>query len=144
MNSQISSIKQDWKNLLNSGVFKPGSDEYMQIFKQIQSLGVEQSKNLYEISKKMDKPISSFNIPAGLKVMDYFDYMTTNNTHKSVMVGSGDVTVHVNIDNMTGSTKDVERLTSTLDKTLRQNSPGIANRMASNVGARMGSNHIPR
>ncbi|WP_143781066.1 hypothetical protein [Paenibacillus amylolyticus] len=144
MNSQISSIKQDWKNLLNSGVFKPGSDEYMQIFKQIQSLGVEQSKNLYEISKKMDKPISSFNIPAGLKVMDYFDYMTTNNTHKSVMVGSGDVTVHVNIDNMTGSTKDVERLTSTLDKTLRQNSPGIANRMASNVGAGMGSNHIPR
>ncbi|MEK3920161.1 hypothetical protein [Paenibacillus sp. FSL K6-2393] len=144
MNSQISSIKQDWKNLLNSGVFKPGSDEYMQIFKQIQALGVEQSKNLYEISKKMDKPISSFNIPAGLKVMDYFDYMTTNNTHKSVMVGSGDVTVHVNIDNMTGSTKDVERLTSTLDKTLRQNSPGIANRMASNVGAGMGTNHIPK
>lgn len=144
MNSQISSIKQDWNNLLNSGLFKPGTDEYMQIFKQIQALGVEQSKNLYEISKKMDKPISSFNIPAGLKVMDYFDYMTTNNTHKSVMVGSGDVTVHVNIDNMTGSTKDVERLTSTLDKTLRQNSPGIANRMASNVGARMGSNHIPR
>ncbi|MEK4662824.1 hypothetical protein MHH93_13055 [Priestia sp. FSL H7-0729] len=144
MNSQISSIKQDWKNLLNSGVFKPGSDEYMQIFKQIQSLGVEQSKNLYEISKKMDKPISSFNIPAGLKVMDYFDYMTTNNTHKSVMVGSGDVTVHVNIDNMTGSTKDVERLTSTLDKTLRQNSPGIANRMSGNVGAGMGTNHIPR
>ncbi|MDT9719506.1 hypothetical protein QVE09_11370 [Paenibacillus sp. ClWae2A] len=144
MNSQISSIKQDWNNLLNSGLFKPGTDEYMQIFKQIQSLGVEQSKNLAEISKKMDKPISTFNIPAGLKVMDYFDYMTTNNTHKSVMVGSGDVTVHVNIDNMTGSTKDVERLTSTLDKTLRQNSPGIANRMASNVGARMGSNHIPR
>lgn len=76
--------------------------------------------------------------------MDYFDYITTNNTHKSVMVGSGDVTVHVNIDNMTGSTKDVERLTSTLDKTLRQNSPGIANRMSSNVGARMGSNHIFR
>ncbi|MCF7753444.1 hypothetical protein KQ941_03235 [Paenibacillus xylanexedens] len=144
MNSQISSIKQDWKNLLKSGLFKPGSDEYMEIFKQIQALGVEQSKNLYEISKKMDKPISSFNIPAGLKVMDYFDYMTTNNTHKSVMVGSGDVTVHVNIDNMTGSTKDVERLTSTLDKTLRQNNPGMVNYMASNVGARMGSNHIPR
>lgn|GEM_PF-6092668 len=144
MNSQISSIKQEWKNLLSSGVFKPGSNEYMEIFKQIQSLGVEQSKNLAEISKKMDKPISSFNIPAGLKVMDYFDYMTTNNTHKSVMVGSGDVTVHVNIDNMTGSTKDVERLTSTLDKTLRQNSPGIANRMSGNVGAGMGTNHIPR
>ncbi|MGN7413726.1 hypothetical protein [Paenibacillus sp. SAF-068] len=144
MNSQISSIKQEWKNLLNSGVFKPGSNEYMDIFKQIQSLGVEQSKNLAEISKKMDKPISTFNIPAGLKVMDYFDYMTTNNTHKSVMIGSGDVTVHVNIDNMTGSTKDVERLTSTLDKTLRQNNPGMVNYMASNVGARMGSNHIPR
>ncbi|WP_340013615.1 hypothetical protein [Paenibacillus sp. FSL K6-1318] len=144
MNSQISSIKQEWKNLLDSGVFKPGSNEYMDIFKQIQSLGVEQSKNLYEISKKMDKPISSFNIPAGLKVMDYFDYMTTNNTHKSVMVGSGDVTVHVNIDNMTGSTKDVERLTSTLDKTLRQNSPGMVNYMASNVGAGLGTNHIPR
>ncbi|WP_339307242.1 hypothetical protein [Paenibacillus sp. FSL R5-0519] len=144
MNSQISSIKQEWKNLLNSGVFKPGSNEYMDIFKQIQSLGVEQSKNLAEISKKMDKPISTFNIPAGLKVMDYFDYMTTSNTHKSVMVGSGDVTVHVNIDNMTGSTKDVERLTSTLDKTLRQNNPGMVNYMASNVGARMGSNHIPR
>lgn len=127
--------------MLNSGVFKPGSDEYMEIFKQIQSLGVEQSKNLAEISKKMDKPISTFNIPAGLKVMDYFDYMTTNNTHKSVMVGAGDVTVHVNIDNMTGSTKDVEKLTSALDKTLRQNNPGLVNRMASNVGARMGSNY---
>lgn len=141
LNSKMSSIKQDWKNLLNSGLFKPGSDEYMEIFKQIQSLGVEQSKNLAEISKKMDKPISTFNIPAGLKVMDYFDYMTTNNTHKSVMVGAGDVTVHVNIDNMTGSTKDVEKLTSSLDKTLRQNNPGLVNRMASNVGARMGSNY---
>ncbi|WP_339235339.1 hypothetical protein MKX40_19775 [Paenibacillus sp. FSL R5-0517] len=144
MNSQISSIKQEWRNLLSSGVFKPGSNEYMDIFKQIQSLGVEQAKNLAEISKKMDKPISTFNIPAGLKVMDYFDFMTTNNTHKSVMVGSGDVTVHVNIDNMTGSTKDVERLTSTLDKTLRQNNPGMVNYMASNVGAGMGTNHIPR
>ncbi|CAM2863053.1 hypothetical protein PATA110615_04805 [Paenibacillus taichungensis] len=141
LNSQMSSIKEDWNNLLNSGLFKPGSDEYMEIFKQIQSLGVEQSKNLAEISKKMDKPISTFNIPAGLKVMDYFDYMTTNNTHKSVMVGAGDVTVHVNIDNMTGSTKDVEKLTSALDKTLRQNNPGLVNRMASNVGARMGSNY---
>ncbi|KOY12862.1 phage tail tape measure protein [Paenibacillus xylanivorans] len=141
LNSQMSSIKQEWQNLLKSGVFKPGSDEYMEIFKQIQSLGVEQSKNLAEISKKMDKPISTFNIPAGLKVMDYFDYMTTNNTHKSVMVGAGDVTVHVNIDNMTGSTKDVEKLTSSLDKTLRQNNPGLVNRMASNVGARMGSNY---
>ncbi|WP_340398732.1 hypothetical protein [Paenibacillus sp. FSL H8-0079] len=144
MNIKMNDYKLQWKNLLNNGGFNVNSDEYMTVLKEISSIGVEQSKNLAEISKKMEKPVSTFNIPAGLKVMDYFDYITTNNTHKSVMVGSGDVTVHVNIDNMTGSTKDVERLTSTLDKTLRQNSPGIANRMSSNVGARMGSNHIFR
>ncbi|MGE6575185.1 hypothetical protein ACQKFM_09720 [Paenibacillus xylanexedens] len=144
MNIKMNDYKLQWKNLLNNGGFNVNSDEYMTVLKEISSIGVEQSKNLAEISKKMEKPVSTFNIPAGLKVMDYFDYMTTNNTHKSVMVGSGDVTVHVNIDNMTGSTKDVERLTSTLDKTLRQNNPGLVNRMASNVGARMGSNHIPR
>lgn len=144
MNVKMGEYKLQWENLLKNGGFNVNSDEYMTILKELSSIGVEQSKNLAEISKKMDKPISTFNLPTGLKVMDYFDYMTATNTHKSVMVGSGDVTVHVNIDNMTGSTKDVEKLTSALDKTLRQNNPGLVNRMASNVGAGMGSTHIPR
>nr|WP_154957627.1 hypothetical protein [Paenibacillus xylanexedens] len=144
MNVKMGEYKLQWENLLKNGGFNVNSDEYMTILKELSSIGVEQSKNLAEISKKMDKPVSTFNLPTGLKVMDYFDYMTASNTHKSVMVGSGDVTVHVNIDNMTGSTKDVEKLTSALDKTLRQNNPGLVNRMASNVGAGMGSTHIPR
>ncbi|WP_427052009.1 hypothetical protein [Paenibacillus sp. TC-CSREp1] len=144
MNLKMDLYKQQWNELLKNGGFNVNSDEYMTILKELSSIGVEQSKNLAEISKKMDKPISTFNLPAGLKVMDYFDYMTAGNTHKSVMVGSGDVTVHVNIDNMTGSTKDVEKLTSALDKTLRQNNPGISNRMAGNVGAGMGSMYGPR
>lgn len=141
MNSKFGGYEKEWNNLLKNGGFKVNSDEYMTVLKEMRSIGVEQSKNLAEISKKMDKPISTFNIPTGLKVMDYFDYMTTNNTHKSVMVGAGDVTVHVNIDNMTGSTKDVEKLSSVLNQTLRQNNPTLVNRMAGNVGAGMGSNY---
>ncbi|PYE51413.1 hypothetical protein HUB98_05350 [Paenibacillus barcinonensis] len=144
MNLKMDLYKQQWNELLKNGGFNVNSDEYMTILKELSSIGVEQSKNLAEISKKMDKPISTFNLPTGLKVLDYFDYMTAGNTHKSVMVGSGDVTVHVNIDNMTGSTKDVEKLTSALDRTLRKNTPGISNRMAGNVGAGMGSMYGPR
>ncbi|MEK5060933.1 MULTISPECIES: phage tail tape measure protein [unclassified Paenibacillus] len=141
VNAQLEGFKTEWDTLLKTGGFNPNSDEYMTIFKQLQSIGVEQSKNLAEINKNTSQSQSTFNLPSGLKVMDYFDYMTKNNTHKSVMVGAGNVTVHVNIDNMTGDTKDVEKMTSALEKTLKKNNSGLVNQFANDVKANMGSNY---
>ncbi|WMT39292.1 hypothetical protein RE628_17725 [Paenibacillus sp. D2_2] len=143
MNSKLAGYYAKWTDLLNTGGFVQGSDEWMTIWKKMQTIGMEQSKNVAEMNKKMDRQQSTFNVPNGLKVMDYFDYMTQNNTHKSVMVGAGNVTVHVNIDNMTGDTKDVEKMTSALESTLKKNNSNLVTQFASDVKANMGSSYNP-
>lgn len=143
VNEKLAGFQGEWDVLLKTGGFKPNSDEYMTIWKNLQSIGVEQAKNLAEMNKKMSKQQSTFNVPSGLKVMDYYDYMTKNNTHKSTIVGAGNVTVNVNIDNMTGDTKDVEKMTSALENTLKKNNSNqyLVNQFAGNVKANMGSNY---
>lgn len=144
VNSQLEGFKRDWDDLLKNGGFNPNSDEYMTILKNLKSIEVEQNQNLADINKNTKQSQSTFNLPSGLKVMDYFDYMTKNNTHKSVMVGAGNVTVHVNIDKMTGDTKDVEKLTAALESTLKKNNNNLVTQFANDVGAGMGTNYNPR
>lgn len=110
-----------------------GTDVWTDIWLQIQQIEVDQAKNLQEIRKQLEKSMSTFNLPAGITPMTYYEYMTKNNSHKNVSVNSGGVVVNVTIDNMSGSTKDIEKLTSEIRKSITKAQQNFVNQFSNNV-----------
>lgn len=126
---------------LTSQLGKFQGDQREQIWLQIQQLEAEQKKILADIKENTSPSKGTFNIPSGIKPVTEYEAITKGNTHKNVTVRSGDVTVNVNIDSLSGDTKDVEKLSAELNKQINKAQKKNVNQIASDVKSNMGSKY---
>ncbi|GBF32192.1 hypothetical protein DCCM_0383 [Desulfocucumis palustris] len=107
--------------------------QYENIWARILSYQALQSDNQVKILQELQKNAATFNLPSGIAPITYMEAMTRDNTHKNITVGSGGVTVNVTIDNMTGNTRDVEKMTAAIGNAVRDANSNISNQLAQQV-----------
>lgn len=68
--------------------------------------------------------------------------MTKDNTHRNVTVRAGDTIVNVNIDNMTGSDADIDRLGRVVADAVTQVQRNFVRQFANDVKSGMGRSYF--
>ncbi len=121
----------------------PGTEQYNVYYSQMLQLQAEQLDNLVKIRQELAKSPATFNLPAGIQPLTYWEAMTRNNTHRNVSVRSGDVIVNVTIDNMNGNTQDTERLAAAVGNAVRETQATVSNGLARQVTMGFGHNYNP-
>ena len=140
-NEYINQAISQLKALMNN--YAEGDSRRDKIFLQIMQLQAESKDNLVKIYKTLAGSKSTFNLPSDIKPLTYWEAMTKANTHNNVTVRSGDVIVNVTIDNMTGSQRDVQKVTDVITNTVRNIQAGLADSLTRQVKSGMASSYRP-
>lgn len=135
----MSSIQSRLEGLKQQYADKP--DQREKILIQIQQLEADKKRILADIKDKMSEGLSTFNLPSDIKPITYYEAMTRNNTHRNVTVRAGDAIVNVNIDNMSGSDADMERLSKAVSDAVAQAQKNFVRQFANDVKSGMGNNY---
>lgn len=130
--SRLDTLKQQFAD-------KPEQRDKLLI--QIQELEADKKRILADIKDKMSEGLSTFNLPSDIKPITYYEAMTRNNTHKNVSVAAGDAIVNVNIDNMYGSDKDIDKLGRVVSDAVAKAQKNFVRQFANDVKAGMGNNY---
>ena len=130
--SRLESLKQQYAE-------KPEQSEKLLI--QIQELEADKKRILADIKDKMSEGMSTFNLPSDIKPITYYEAMTRDNTHKNVTVAAGDAVVNVNIANMSGSDKDIDRLGRAVSDAVSKAQKNFVRQFANDVKSGMGNNY---
>lgn len=105
---------------------------------KIAELQYEQKRNLVEIKELMKSSTATFNLPAGIKPLTYYEAMTYRNPYKNVTVSSGDVVVNVTLDKST-DTKDAESIAAAVGREfsnqIRNHNMNLSRSILSNIGS---------
>lgn len=137
INQAISQLKALMSN------YAEGDSRRDKIFLQIMQLQAESKDNLVKIYKTLAGSKSTFNLPSDIKPLTYWEAVTKANTHNNVTVRSGDVIVNVTIDNMTGSQRDVQKVTDAITNAVRNIQAGLADSLTRQVKSGMASSYRP-
>lgn len=140
-NKHINRAIFELKGLMNK--YAVGDSRREKIFLEIMKLQAESKENLVKIYKTLAGSQSTFNLPADIKPLTYWEAVTKANTHRNITVRSGDVIVNVTIDNMTGSPKDVQKVTDAIAKTVRNIQAGLADSLVGQIKSGMASSYRP-
>lgn len=135
----ISGIQSKLESLKRQYEDKPEQRDKLLI--QIQELEADKKRILADIKDKMSEGLSTFNLPSGIKPITYYEAMTRNNTHKNITVGAGDAIVNVNIANMSGSDKDIDKLGRAVGSAVAQAQKNFVRQFANDVKSGMGNNY---
>jgi len=135
----MSSIQNKLETLRQSYADKP--DQREKILIQIQQLEADKKRILADMKDKMGEGLSTFNLPSDIKPITYYEAMTKDNTHKNMTVRAGDATVNVNIDNMTGSDADIDRLGKAVSGAVAQAQKNFVRQFANDVKSGMGNGY---
>ncbi|GEM_PF-6477801 len=135
----ISSIQNKLDGLKQQYADKP--DQREKILIQIQQLEADKKRILADIKDRMSEGLSTFNLPSDIKPITYYEAMTRSNTHKNMTVRAGDAIVNVNIDKMSGSDADLERLSKAVSSAVAQAQKNFVRQFANDVKSGMGSNY---
>ena len=109
---------------------------------QIQQLEADKKRILADIKDKLNEGISTFNLPSEIQPISYYEAMTKDNTHRNVTVRAGDTIVNVNIDNMTGSDADIDRLGRVVADAVTQAQRNFVRQFANDVKSGMGRSYF--
>jgi len=112
------------------------------ILTQIQQLEADKKRILADIKDKLNEGISTFNLPSEIQPISYYEAMTKDNTHRNVTVRAGDTIVNVNIDNMTGSDADIDRLGRVVADAVTQAQRNFVRQFANDVKSGMGRSYF--
>lgn len=93
---------------------------------QILQLQKEQQDILVKIKDEFKNSMSTYNLPSGIRPMTYYEAMSKSATHQNITVRSGDTIINLNIDNMTGSNEDIEKITQKISEAVRDLSRNVA------------------
>ena len=135
----MSSIQNRLEGLRQQYADKP--DQQERILIQIQQLEADKKRILADIKDRMSEGLSTFNLPSDIKPITYYEAMTRNNTHRNMTVRAGDAIVNVNIDNMSGTDADVERLSKAVSSAAAQAQKNFVRQFANDVKSGMGNNY---
>ncbi|NMA68853.1 MAG: hypothetical protein GX958_05485, partial [Desulfitobacterium sp.] len=135
----LSSIQNRLEGLRQQYADKP--DQQERILIQIQQLEADKKRILADIKDRMSEGLSTFNLPSDIKPITYYEAMTRNNTHRNMTVRAGDAIVNVNIDNMSGTDADVERLSKAVSSAVAQAQKNFVRQFANDVKSGMGNNY---
>ncbi|MGA4519196.1 phage tail tape measure protein [Solibacillus silvestris] len=140
-NAKIEQAQTDLNNLVAKLGLKETDADYMKIQGAIRDLEKQQLDNLVAIKSNLDKSKGSFNLPAGIQVTDYMSHMMSKNSHSNVTSRTGDTVVNVTIDNMSGSTKDVQTVTEALTDAVKKANQQANSNFNRQVWSGMGSSY---
>lgn len=140
--AQIQSIdttKTALRELLDK--FGEDTDKGQQILAQMLQLDVETRRILLDIKDKMPGTLSTFNLPSEIKPITYFEAMARKNTAKNMSIRAGDTIVNVNIDNMSGSDADIDKMGRAVSGAVNQVQKNYVRQFANDVKSGMGNNY---
>lgn len=142
ISSRIERTQSQLAELLTQ--YSPQDSMYADILLESKKLEAEQTGILAEIAENTRKSQSTFNLPSGIKPMDYFEYRTRTATHRNATIRSGDIMVNVTIDNMNGTTEQAEQAATRIANAVRDAQNSFVNRFAQDVASGMGINYPGR
>jgi hypothetical protein len=140
-NKYISQAISQLNDLMNS--YAEGDSRRDKIFLEIAQLQAESKDNLVKIYNTLAGNKSTFNLPSDIQPITYWEAATKANSLNNVTVRSGDVIVNMNINNMSGSQKDIQNITDAISNTIRNIQSGLANSLANQVKSGMASSYRP-
>lgn len=140
-NKYISQAISQLNDLMNS--YAQGDSRREKIFLEIEQLQAESKDNLVKIYNTLAGNKSTFNLPSDIQPITYWEAATKANSLNNVTVRSGDVIVNMNINNMSGSQKDIQNITDAISNTIRNIQSGLANSLANQVKSGMASSYRP-
>jgi len=73
------------------------TDEYRDLWLQIKELQVEQKENLVQIRKALTNSLSTFNLPAGITAMTYYEALTESGSHRNYSIVRGDTVINITV-----------------------------------------------
>jgi hypothetical protein len=132
LNTRIEQTKSELATLLDK--YKNNDDMRLKIEDQMLQLSLEQKNNLVAIRKAMQNDKSTFNLPAGVQPMTYWEMKVKDGTHKNISVGNGDTNVNITIDKMSGDQAALDRLGKTVADAIRkERGINVSNELANQV-----------
>jgi hypothetical protein len=81
-----------------------GTEEAKRIQQEIRDLMKQSLQAQLGILDELKGTAGTFNLPDGITATTRYEYLTRGNTHQTFTIGSGDVTVHITLPNVTGNT----------------------------------------
>lgn len=123
-NATMEKAQADLQNLIKTT--NAQGSELTKIQQAILDIEKDQKDNLVAIKESLDTQKATFNLSGDVQPVSYMDYMMDKNTFKNVTTKSGDVTINLNIDNMTGSQSDIDKVQSSLATAVKQANQQLA------------------
>lgn len=91
-------------------------DQYRQVFLEIRQLEAEQVSNLVKIKETLQGNKSTFNLPAGMSVMSYYEAITEKGTHKNMSILKGGTVINITVEGNVDSQKTVDKIAQAVDR----------------------------
>ncbi|GEA16760.1 hypothetical protein E308F_30060 [Moorella sp. E308F] len=139
-NRKIATAITELQNLMQR--YAEGDARREQIWLQIKQLQAESTDNLVKIRKALPSQ-GTFNLPPEIKPLTYWEAKTLTNNYRNMTYRQGDVIVNLNIDNMSGSPSDVQKISEVVAKTIRDTQAGLTGLLWQQVKSGIGSNYRP-
>lgn len=139
--AQNASISTTIKKLQEQLSKQKGDKQRNEILLKIAQLQYEQTENLVKIRQLMKNSMSTFNLPAGIKPLTYYEAMAGKNTHKSVTVQSGDVNVNITIGKDV-DTREAEKIAAAVGKEVKKQLATQNTAISQDVKAGLGYSYL--
>jgi hypothetical protein len=108
------------------------SDKYNELLARLVELQAQSKDNLVKIKDLLYGSGATFNLPAGIQPMTYYEARTRQNTARNITIGAGPVIVNITVGNSDLATRDLDNLTRAVTDGVRK---AQANQLSNHVKA---------